>query len=89
MSEPDEPEERRTAPDGRSPAQIFLETEFERCREALMSWEAGVARMRDGQRVFDDTWTELIRNAARIYGRAATRAALDAMGRPEDAGRMY
>lgn len=89
MSEPDEPEERRTAPDGRSPARIFLEKEFTSCQEALVSWESGAARMQEGQRAFDETWTGIIRNAARLYGRAAVRAALDEMGRPEDASRMY
>lgn len=54
-----------------------------------MSWESGAARMQEGQRAFDETWTGIIRNAARLYGRAAVRAALDEMGRPEDASRMY
>lgn len=89
MPEQDEPQKSQATPDGRSPARIFLEQEFANCRQALVSWEVGAARMRDGQSTFDTTWGEIIRNAARLYGRAATRVALDEMGRPEDASRMY
>lgn len=77
------------ARDGRSAAQIFLEKELTRSRDALISWEAGDEMVREGQRRFDETWAGIVRNAVRHYGREATRDALERMGRSEDVGLMY
>lgn len=89
MDEPESRGEAAAAPDGRSAAQIFLEQELARSRDALMSWEAGDEVVREGQRRFDETWGGIVRNAARHYGREATRDALERMGRSEDVGLMY
>jgi len=89
MPDQDGSSESRSKPDGRSPAQIFLETELERCRAKLASWDEGVERMRDGQQAFDAVWPEIVRNAGRLYGKSATRDALEQMGRAEDAAHMY
>ena len=70
-------------------AREYLESEFARARAALVGFEEGAARMRDGQRAFDDVWGGIIKSAVRLYGKAATRDALVVMGRPEDVTKMY
>ena len=67
----------------------YLAGEFGRARAALVGFEHGAAGMKDGQRVFDDVWSGIIKSAVRLYGKAATRDALVAMGRPEDVAKMY
>lgn len=89
MGEPESNRETAAAPDGRSEAQIFLETELARCREALVPWQSGDDAVEDGQRRFDEAWAGIVRNAARHFGRSATREALERMGRSEDVGLMY
>ena len=74
---------------GNSPAETMLRAEFESCRKALVSWQAGAAGMHDGQREFDRLWTGIIKNVMRLYGKDATREALGRMGRSEDVTRMY
>lgn len=89
MSERDGAEGAPAAPDGKSEAQIFLEAEFARCRQALVSWDSGVAAMQEGHGKFDAAWSETVRNAGRLFGRTPTRQALEKMGRPEDASFLY
>ena len=89
MSEPGDTQKDTSPRDGTSEAQLFLQTEFARCKQALVSFDGGVERMRQGQANFDETWGEIVRNAVRLFGRVATREALDAMGRSEDAALLY
>ena len=75
--------------DSGSAAEALLREEFERCSAALKSWQAGQAQMAEGHREFDRLWAGIIKNAARLHGKQATRDALTNMGRPEDITKMY
>ena len=70
-------------------ARDYLDSEFKRARTMLVDFENGAARMRESQKEFDETWGNIIKTAVRLYGKTATRDALAAMGRPEDATKMY
>lgn len=75
--------------DNRSPAHVMLSDEFARCSAALVNWDAGHAQMADGRREFDRLWAGIIQNTVRLFGKSATRDALNAMGRPEDVTKLY
>ena len=77
------------APPTKPEAQRALEADFARCRAMLADVTAGSAQMREGMESFELLWSHAIKNAALLYGRAATRAALIAMGRQEDVTKMY
>lgn len=89
MTDPDSAAENITTPDRANNAQKYLASEFERCRASLVDFEKGVEAMREGQAAFDALWAETVKNAGRIYGRSATRDALDEMGRGEDVKYIY
>lgn len=89
MADPDSATENITTPDRAKDAQKYLASEFERCRASLVDFEQGVEAMREGQAAFDALWAETVKNAGRIYGRGATREALERLGRAEDVQHMY
>ena len=71
------------------PVLMHLQAELERCQMALRQVGDSQLQMVAGARTFTGLWTAVIHNAVRLYGRAAVRAALTKIGRPEDAVKMY
>ncbi len=76
------------AKEGAGTAQDYLEIGFREMRK-MITVNPDVHSMRESQRKFDELWDGIIKNAMRLYGKGATREALVAMGRPEDATKMY